>query len=87
MGAEGENEMRLHQFGRSTEGASGQAGLEVGAAVVRAQPAGGVALELGPADGAASVRVLLSSEEVAGLIAEFQEVVNGKPEALLIVDE
>ncbi len=85
--AEGENDMRLHLFGRPVESATGQAGLEVGAAVVRAQPAGGVALELGPADGAASVRVVLSGDEVAELIAAFQAVVNGKPEAILIVDE
>ena len=80
--------MRLHLLGRrSAEGDAGPAALEVGAAVVRAQPAGGLALELGPADGAASVRVQLSSEEVARLIAAFQAVVNGKPEAILIVDE
>jgi hypothetical protein len=80
--------MRLHLLGRrSAEGDVGPAGLEVGAAVVRAQPKGGLALELGPADGAATVRVLLSNEEVTRLIAAFQAVVNGKPEAVLIVDE
>ena len=80
--------MRLHVLGRRlAEGDAGQAGLEVGAAVVRAEPAGGLALELGPADGPASVRVQLSGEEVARLIAAFQAVVNGRPEAILIVDE
>lgn len=65
----------------------GEAGRAIGAAVVRANPAGGLALEVGPADGPPLVRFQFSAGEAARLAAVLQSVVNGRGEEIVMGDD
>ena len=65
----------------------GEIRRDVGAAVVRASPGGGVVLELGPADGPAHLRLVLTAAEAMRLSATLQAIANGRGEEILIVDE
>ncbi|CAA9549539.1 MAG: hypothetical protein AVDCRST_MAG49-1653 [uncultured Thermomicrobiales bacterium] len=60
---------------------------DIGAAVARAVPGGGVVLELGPADGPPHLRLHLSGDEAARLSATVRGVADGGGEAILLVDE
>ena len=80
--------MRLELLeGVRTDPAGGELKRDVGAAVVRAHPAGGMVLELGPSDGPPQVRLTLGSEEAARLAGAIQAVANGRGEAIVIVDD
>ncbi len=65
----------------------GEAGRAIGAAVVRANPAGGLALEIGPADGLPLIRFQLSATEAARLAAALQTVSNGRGEEIVMGDD
>ena len=79
--------MRLELVGRwNTEPVVGEPGRDVGAAVVRPLPGGGMILELGPADGPPALRLNLSGAEALRLMSAVQAVVNGGDEEVLIVD-
>lgn len=65
----------------------GEAGRAIGAAVVRANPAGGLALEIGPADGLPLVRFQLSAAEATRLTAALQAVSNGRGEEIVMSDD
>jgi len=58
-----------------------------GAAVVRARTAGGVVLELGPADGPPQFRLHLSHSEALQLSKSVLEVANDGGEDVLIVED
>ena len=59
---------------------------DVGAVVVRRGPAGGVLLELGPADGPPYLRLVLTGAEATRLSATLQSIVNGRDEEILITE-
>lgn len=65
----------------------GDAGRPVGAVVVRAHPAGGLAIEVGPADGSPILRLMLASTEAARLAAAVQAVLNGRNEEVVMVED
>lgn len=65
----------------------GNGGREVGAVVARAQPAGGIALEVGPADGPPVVRFSLSTAEATRFCATVQAVINGRDEEIMMMDD
>ena len=60
---------------------------DVGAAVARTAPGGGVMLELGPADGPPHLRLSLSSAEALRLASTVQNVAANGGEEILIVDD
>jgi hypothetical protein len=68
------------------EGADGEVKREVGAIVVRATPAGGTAVELGPADGAPLLRLHLTAAETGRLSAAMHTVATGRVEEIVITD-
>ncbi len=59
---------------------------EIGAVVARATPTGGVEVEFGPADGAALLRMVLSTAEATRLCATFQAIINGRDEEIVITE-
>ena len=59
----------------------------IGAVVARARPAGGVALELGPADGAPLIRLNLTTAEAQRLCATLEAIVSGSDEEILLTDD
>ena len=75
--------MRLELLG----GRGDDAAREVGAAVVRSNPGGGMVLELGPADGPPQIRLNLSTEEATRLTGALHAVASGRGEEIVIVDE
>ena len=58
----------------------------VGAAVVRPDSTG-VVIELGPADGPPLARLRLTAREVAQLSSALKSVINGRDEAILLVED
>ena len=68
------------------EPAEGEVKRGVGAVVARATPAGGLALEVGPADGAPLLRLVMSTSEASRLGATLQAVVNGRDEEIMITE-
>ena len=68
------------------EPTEGELKRDVGAVVARATPAGGVALELGPADGAPLLRLVMSAAEASRLSATLQAIVNGRDEEIMITE-
>ena len=77
----------LGSMGPGPETARGEIRRDIGAAVVRASPGGGVVLELGPADGPPHLRLVLTGAEAMRLSATLQSIANGRGEEILIVDE
>ena len=67
--------------------ANGEVAWDVGAAVARTAPGGGVMLELGPADGPPHLRLSLSSAEAMRLASTVQGVAANGGEEILIVDD
>ncbi len=65
----------------------GETGRAIGAAVVRAHPAGGVALEIGSADGPPLARFQFSAAEAGRLAAALQAVANGRGETVVMSDD
>lgn len=65
----------------------GEGGRAIGAAVVRATPAGGLALEVGPADGPPLVRFHLSPAEASRLAAALQAVSSNRGEEIVMSDD
>lgn len=59
---------------------------DIGAVVARAVPAGGVLLELGPADGPAHVRLTLTGAEALRLVATLHAIANGRDQEIVITD-
>ena len=79
--------MRLVVMGKARgEPNHGEMALDVGAAVVRASPGGGLVLEFGPADGPPHLRLSLSSAEATRLSATVRAVAATGGEEILIVD-
>ncbi|MCC6313854.1 MAG: hypothetical protein IT337_07550 [Thermomicrobiales bacterium] len=64
--------------------ADGEGGRELGAIVARANPGGGVTVEVGPADRPPLLRVRLSVPEATRLIASLQAVLNGSDEEIMM---
>lgn len=60
---------------------------EIGAVVARGTPAGGVAIELGPADGAPVLRLVVSAAEAARLRATLQAILNGRDEEIMLTED
>lgn len=58
----------------------------VGAAVVRPDH-DGVIVEFGPADGAAVTKLHLTGQEAKRLSGALQSVLNGRDEAIILVEE
>ena len=80
--------MRLEVLGSGRgEGTGAEGGRDIGAAVVRQHPGGGMVLELGPADGPPHVRLTLSTEEATRLTGAIQAVSGGRGEAIVMVDD
>ena len=79
--------MRLEIIGAGPGDTGREGAREVGAAVVRASPGGGMVLELGPADGPPQVRLSLSTQEATKLGTAIQTVVNGRGQEIVIVDD
>ena len=77
--------MRLELLGAG-RGDTGDTAREVGAAVVRPSPGGGMVLELGPADGPPQIRLTLSTEEATRLTGAIHSVASGRNEEIVIVD-
>ncbi len=69
------------------EPVNGEVTWDVGAAVARTTPGGGVMLELGPADGPPHLRLSLSSAEALRLASTVQGVAANGGEGILIVDD
>jgi hypothetical protein len=63
----------------------GEVKQDIGAVVARATP-GGIVLELGPADGAPHLRLVLSATEALRLAATIHGIANGGGEEILIAD-
>lgn len=61
--------------------------LEIGATVIRGGPGGGLELELGPADGPAHIRLVLSQPEAHRLAAALRSVANGGSETVIIAED
>ena len=59
---------------------------DIGAVVVRATPAGGVLLELGPADGPAHLRLVLSGPEALRLATTLHAIATGRDEEIVITE-
>ena len=66
--------------------ADGDVKRDVGAAVARHGPAGGVLLELGPADGPPFLRLSLTTAEATRLSAALQAIVNGRDEEIMLAE-
>lgn len=67
--------------------ADGDGGRAIGAVVVRAHPGGGMAVEVGPADGPPLVRFQFASTEAARLAAALQAVGGGRREEIVMEDD
>lgn len=65
----------------------GEHGREVGAVVARATPTGGVALEIGPADGPPVVRFGFTSAEATRICTALEAVINGRDEEIVMTDD
>jgi hypothetical protein len=59
---------------------------EIGAVVARSSPAGGVTVELGPADGAPLLRLVLNKGETQRLRAALDSILKGSDEEILITE-
>jgi hypothetical protein len=57
---------------------------EIGALVARASPAGGVTVELGPADGAPLLRLVLNKGETQRLRSALDAILKGSDEEIII---
>jgi hypothetical protein len=79
--------MRLILATNPRPGAGGDLTRDVGAAVVRARPGGGVVLELGPADGAPHLQLQLSAAEALRLSAAVRGVAGDGGEEILLVED
>lgn len=77
----------LPPLGAGMEKAGSTIKRDVGAAVVRAEQAGGVLLELGPADGPPMVRLIFSTAEATRLSNTLHTIGANGGEAILMVDE
>ena len=67
--------------------ADGELRREIGALVARSTPQGGVAVELGPADGAPMLRLVVSATEANRLMATIQAILNGRDEEIMLTDQ
>lgn len=67
--------------------ADGEHGREIGAIVARTRAAGGVELDIGPADGSPLLRFTLTSSEAARLMATVQAVINGRREEIMLAED
>lgn len=65
----------------------GEGGRQLGAAVVRPHPGGGVAVDLGPADGPPLVRFLFATAEASRLAAALQNVTGGRGEEIVMAED
>ena len=65
----------------------GDGGREVGALVARSTPTGGVAIEVGPADGPPLVRFVFTVAEASRLAAALHAVINGRDEEIIMTDD
>ena len=68
------------------EGVDADVKRDVGAIVVRATPAGGIAVEFGPADGAPLLRLQLTLVETARLSAALHTVASSRDDEVVITD-
>jgi hypothetical protein len=59
---------------------------EIGAVVARSAPAGGVTVELGPADGAPLLRLVLNKGETQRLRAALDAILKGRDEEIMITE-
>lgn len=79
--------MRLELLKPLAAEAEGEVKRDVGAVVARGAPAGqGVVLELGPADGAPLLRLVLSGSEATRLAATMHRMAMDGGEEILIPD-
>ncbi len=60
---------------------------EIGAVVARSSPAGGLTLEIGPADGAPILRLGLSKAEAHRLITTLESIINGRDEEIMLTED
>ena len=70
----------------ASEPVEGEIKRDIGAVVARSATRG-VVLELGPADGAPHLRLVLTADETQRLIATLQTIANGGGEAIMMSDE
>ena len=59
---------------------------DIGAVVARAVPVGGLVLELGPADGSAHLRLVMTNPEALRLAATLHAVATGREEEIVITE-
>ena len=74
----------LAPFG--SEATEGDVKRDIGAVVVRAARLGGVNIDLGPADGAPFMRIVLSAAESTRLCSTLQAVIGGRDEEIMIAE-
>jgi hypothetical protein len=77
----------LSPRGLGVEASAAEIKRDIGAAVVRAAPGGGVLLELGPADGPPHLRLVLSTAEASRLSGTLNAIVANGGEGILLIDE
>lgn len=65
----------------------GEVKLDIGAVVARSTPAGGITLELGPADGAPHLRIRLSSSEATRLSGTLRGLAGRGGEEIFLTDD
>ncbi len=68
------------------ESAEAEVKREIGAIVARASPAGGLTVELGPADGAPVLRLGLSKAEAQRLCHTLEAIINGRDEEIMMTE-
>ncbi|MBA2519843.1 MAG: hypothetical protein H0V24_09260 [Chloroflexia bacterium] len=59
----------------------------IGAVVARASPAGGLTVEIGPADGAPLLRLGLSKAEAQRLCNTLAAIINGRDEEIMMTED
>ncbi len=59
---------------------------DIGAIVARSTPAGGVQVELGPADGPAHLRLTLSAAEALRLAATLRAIADGRDQEIVLTE-
>ena len=78
--------MRMELLGPLAPGVEAEVKRDVGAVVARATISG-LVLEMGPSDGPPHLRLVLSADEAARLMATMQGIVKGGGEEIMFVDE
>lgn len=79
--------MRLELFGATgTDLPDADRKRDIGAVVARPTPAGGVVLDLGPADGPAHLRLAFTNGEALRLAATLHAIANGRDEEIVFTE-